>query len=104
MESPSNCQKTSESNQSGHRRSHPLHTEYRDWCPHCVEGKGISSQHKHKNKIVEEPLGTTVSMDYLFSAPEEEDEAMDAILLGYDANRKSIWTMSVDKKEQYRPQ
>ena len=23
-----------------------LHAEYRDWCPHCVHGRGISHQHK----------------------------------------------------------
>ena len=25
---------------------YPLHAEYRDWCPHCVSGKGISRQHR----------------------------------------------------------
>ena len=23
-----------------------LHAEYRDWCPHCVHGRGISHQHR----------------------------------------------------------
>ena len=75
----------------------PLHAEYRDWCPHCVAGKGMSTQHRH-DKGKDEPIGTTVSMDYLFMIPEEEDEGMDAVLILYDSNRKGIWTMSVDKK------
>ena len=74
----------------------PLHADYRDWCPHCLAGKGISNQHRRGDNA--ESIGTTVSMDYLFMVPEEEDENMDAVLILYDTNRKSIWTMSVDKK------
>ena len=74
----------------------PLHADYRDWCPHCLAGKGISNQHRRGDNS--EAIGTTVSMDYLFMVPEEEDENMDAVLILYDTNRKSIWTMSVDKK------
>ena len=76
---------------------YPLHAEYRDWCPHCVSGKGISAQHR-KGDQEEEALGTTVSMDYMFAVPEEEDETMDAMLLIYDANRKNMSTLTVDKK------
>ena len=25
-----------------------LHAEYRDWCPHCVHGRGMSRQHRNK--------------------------------------------------------
>ena len=76
---------------------YPLHLEYRDWCPHCVAGKGISHQHR-QGAADEEPLGNTISMDYLFSVPEEVDESMDAILIMYDTNRRGIWTLSVDNK------
>ena len=24
----------------------PLHLEFRSWCPHCVAGKGVASQHR----------------------------------------------------------
>ena len=76
---------------------YPLHTDYREWCSHCVHGKGMSNQHR-QDKSGLEPIGTTVSMDYLFMVPEEIDDTMDAVLLMYDANRRGIWTMSVDKK------
>ena len=39
-----------------------------------------------------------MSIDYLFMVPEEEDENMDAVLIVYDANRRGIWTLSVDRK------
>ena len=57
----------------------------------------MSNQHR-QDKSGLEPIETTVSMDYLFMVPEEIDDTMDAVLLMYDANRRGIWTMSVDKK------
>ena len=71
----------------------PLHAEYRDWCPHCVAGRGMSTQHRH-DKGKGEPIGTTVNLDYLFMILENEHEGMDV----YDSNRKRIWTKSVNKK------
>ena len=76
---------------------YPLHAEYRDWCPHCVAGKAMSTQHLH-GKGEDEPVGTTVCVDYLFMISEEEDEGMDVVLRMYDANKKGLWTMSVEKK------
>ena len=76
---------------------YPLHADYRDWCPHCVAGKGISNQHR-SGKRPEEEIGTTVSMDYLFMVPEEAEEDMDAVLIVYDANRRNMWTMVTDSK------
>ena len=40
----------------------PLHVEYRDWCPHCVAGRGQVKPHM-RNKG-EERSGTTISVDY----------------------------------------
>lgn len=58
----------------------PLRAEYRNWYPHCVFGKGISAQHKQdKDKF--EGLGHTVSMEYLFMIPKENDQSMDAVLV-----------------------
>ena len=75
----------------------PLHLEYREWCAHCRAGRGVSDHH-HRGNPEEEPLGCTISLDYLFAVPEEEDEHMDAVLLVYDSNRRNMWTMAVDKK------
>ena len=76
---------------------YPLHAEYRSWCKHCVEGKAASRLH-HKGDPLEEPLGVTVSIDYCFMTPEESEEGMDAVLIGYDDKKKGLWAMTVDAK------
>ena len=65
----------------------PLHAEFRDWCRFCVEGKCASRQHKAGDST-EESIGVTVSIDYCFMVPEEAEEGMDAILVGYDDKKK----------------
>ena len=60
-----------------------MHAEFRDWCRYCVKGKGVSRHHE-KGKEEEEAIGVTVSVDYCFWTPEEFEEEMDAILVGYD--------------------
>ena len=60
----------------------PLHAEYRNWCRFCVEGKGTSRQHRSGD--TGESLGVTISLDYCFMVPEESEEGMDAIIVGYD--------------------
>ena len=74
----------------------PLHAEYRSWCRFCVEGKGTSRQHRSGDK--EESLGVTISIDYCFMVPEESEEGMDAILVGYDDKKMGLWAMSVESK------
>ena len=76
---------------------YPLHAEYRNWCKYCVEGKGVSRPH-HAGDASEEPIGVTVSIDYCFMVPEESEEGMDAILIGYDNCKRGLWAMSVESK------
>ena len=76
---------------------YPLHAEYRSWCKFCVEGKAASRLHK-RGDPTEEPIGVTVSIDYCFMTPEESEEGMDAILVGYDDKKKGLWAMSVEAK------
>ena len=59
-----------------------MHAEVRDCCRDCVEGKGVSRHHEKGTE--EEAIGITVSVDYCFWTPEEFEEEMDAILVGYD--------------------
>ena len=75
----------------------PWHAEFRSWCKYCVAGKAVSRQHSAGNPD-EEALGVTVSVDYCFMIPEESEEEMDAILVGYDSEKMGLWTMSVDAK------
>ena len=75
---------------------YPMHAEFRDWCRYCVEGKGVSRHHEKGKE--EEAIGITVSVDYCFWTPEEFEEEMDAILVGYDSETMGLWTMAVDAK------
>ena len=75
----------------------PWHAEFRSWCKYCVEGKAISRHHVAGDPK-EEALGVTVSVDYCFMTPEESEEGMDAILVGYDSEKLGLWAMSVDAK------
>ena len=43
-------------------------------------------------------LGATVSLDYCFMTPEEEEEDMRAILIGYDHQKSGFWALPVEGK------
>ena len=40
------------------------HIPFRSWCPHCVAGKGIATQHRASTTEESEGGGVTMSMDY----------------------------------------
>ena len=61
----------------------PLHLEYREWCEHCVAGKGMAAQHR-QHVGDKELLGHTVDVDYAFMSPETEDDDMCPVLAAYD--------------------
>ena len=44
------------------------HAEYRDWCPDCVHGRGVSHQHKSSQG---EKMGREFSLDCAFMTAEE---------------------------------
>ena len=74
----------------------PLHLEYREWCPHCVAGKSTGEQHRSRQE--EEALGSTVSVDYAFMVPEEQEQDMCPILVAYDHSKYGLWVMETDHK------
>ena len=84
----------------------PLHFKYRSWCPHCVAGKGISSQHRQNSDGHSDEVGATVSLDYCFMIADEEVEAeeedMRAILVGYDHEKFGFCALPVARKERKR--
>ena len=73
----------------------PLHLEYRSWCPHCCAGKGIAMHHKQNVDGHAGELGATVSLDYCFMTPDEEEDDMRAILIGYDHQKSGFWALPV---------
>ena len=50
-----------------------LHADYRDWCPDCVAGRGISHQHRSSKK---ERTEREFSVDYAFMTAEDVGEDM----------------------------
>ena len=76
---------------------YPLHLEYRDWCEHCVAGKGGAAQHRQQRGD-EESMGPTIDVDYAFITPEGEDQDMCPVLAAYDRTHHGIWVMETDQK------
>ena len=69
-----------------------LHAEYRDWCPDCVAGKGISHQHRASKN---ERTGREFSLDYAFMTAEDIGEDMCPVLVGYDNDSHGIWAWNL---------
>ena len=72
-----------------------LHADYRDWCPDCVAGRGVSHQHRASKN---EKLGREFSLDYAFMTAEEVGEDMCPVLIGYDHDSRGIWAIAVEAK------
>ena len=79
-----------------------LHAEYRDWCPHCVYGKGMSRQHRSSTGD-DEKLGREFSLDYAFMTAEDVGEDMCPVLIGYDHNSLGVWALAVEQKGVSEP-
>ena len=81
-----------------------LHWPFRSWCPHCVRGKGVSSPHRttdDKEDRLDETGITTVSMDYCFVTPGEDEDrsAKDhPVLIIYDKRTASMFALPVGHK------
>ena len=50
-----------------------LHADYRDWCPDCFAGRGISHQHRASMNA---RIGREFSLDYAFITAEDVGEDM----------------------------
>ena len=77
-----------------------LHADYRDWCPDCVAGRGISHQHKASKN---ERTGRELSLDYAFMTAADVGEDMCPVLVWYDNNSHGIWALAVDAKGATNP-
>ena len=82
------------------------HAEYRDWCKHCVAGKGVCHLHRSTEKDHSSP---EFSVDYAFMTlkgeiehgfklSEEGKVGASPVLVGYDHRSRGIWAMAVEQK------
>ena len=46
------------------------HLPYREWCNHCVKGKGVRGQHRWREQ--DEGEAPVISVDYMWMTQEEE--------------------------------
>ena len=76
------------------------HLPYRNWCEHCVAGKGVSSP--HISGPAGDRIGITISMDYCFMG-EEATEGTPPVLIAWDDGHRALWALPVDHKgaEEY---
>ena len=73
------------------------HLPYRNWCKHCVWGRGVSAPHPKPDK--KEKIGITVSMDYCFmNGEEDEDPSLPGVLIIWDDNYECLWALPVESK------
>ena len=72
-----------------------LHADYRDWCPDCVAGQGISHHHRSSKK---ERTGREFSLDYALMTAEDVEEDVGPVLVGYDNDSHGMWALVVDAK------
>ena len=74
------------------------HSEFRQWCPHCVKGKAVSFGHRRRQKDQEGlPM---ISVDYMFMADKqlrEEEKGMPMLVLK-DRCSKALWARVVPAK------
>ena len=59
---------------------------FRDWCPHCVQGKGVSAAHRKRKK--EEMQIPVISMDYMGLTKREPGEGENPIIVIVDRKSK----------------
>ena len=74
------------------------HSEFRQWCPHCVKGKAVSFGSKRKKE--DESGLPTISIDYMFMGDKqvkEEEQGM-PILVMKDRRSKVLWARVVPAK------
>ena len=69
--------------------------EYRDWCPDCVHGRGVSYQHRSSK---DEKPGRELSIDYAFMTAEDVDEDMCPVLVA----DKLEWHLGIASRQEWR--
>ena len=79
------------------REEHEVtHCSYRNWCEHCVKGRGREDGHHRKTSVHERPEIPTIAMDYCFMG--KEDKKPLTILVIKDNDSKAMKAFSTSQK------
>ena len=72
------------------------HADYREWCEHCVAGKGVS--HQHRASQAQDSSCSEFSVDYAFMTQCVSCDCARPVIVGYDHGSRGVWAMVVDSK------
>ena len=80
------------------RRVHNLtHLPYRNWCEHCVKGRGRETDHKHLSQPEVEGLHE-LHFDYMFMGPENKPGETLTILVVKERRTKMLMSTAMPSK------
>ena len=75
------------------------HLPFREWCQHCVRGRGRNKPHKKKTEDEkEENKVSRISMDYLFMSQDEEKASENPLILMVDEQTGNKYMRAISKK------
>ena len=81
-------------------RHEALHLPYREWCRHCVRGRGRNKPHKTRNLGGEEDENKVprISLDYFFMSKEEEIASKNPLMVMVDEHTQNKYMRAVGQK------
>jgi hypothetical protein len=84
------------------------HADYREWCAHCVAGKGVSHKHRMSDKesrsdTAEFCLDSAFMTEdgrvgFLEYIGQEDDAGLSPVLIGHDRTSEALWAMVAEAK------
>ena len=75
------------------------HLPFREWCQHCVRGRGRNKPHKKKTEDEKEDNRVPrISMDYFFMSQEEEKASQNPLMVMIDEEYGNRYMRAVGKK------
>ena len=77
------------------------HAEFKDWCKHCVRGRGRNNPHRRKaeggEEDKEEQEVPRIAIDYHFMKDKNGEDQVPLITM-VDSKTKAVWQRVVDEK------
>ena len=79
-------------------RHEALHLPYREWCRHCVRGRGRNRPHRKQTGGEEENKVPRVTIDYFFMSKEEELASNNPLMVMIDEHTDNKYMRAVGQK------
>ena len=75
-----------------------MHLPYREWCRHCVRGRGRNRPHRKQTGEEEENKVPRVTIDYFFMSKEEELASNNPLMVMIDEHTDNKYMRAVGQK------